>query len=317
MGIVMTPREAIAAAIRFEPYESPVPHLELEFQLADEMFGEHAIRWLEFQTIPKHKRRDELVRNARLWIRIADALGWNAITGIHWLPVDEQVETFRLIREMSGDKYMLTTGLTGTQGIPSSEEMEPLITKMGEDPDGMMADMEALCCRAIKDIEVLTAGGADLVFLLTDYAYNQGPFFSPATFRKYVSPFAKRCVEAVHKGGAFAVQHSDGNLTLLMDQMLEWGLDGLQSIDPMAGMDIAEVRVRVGRKWCLFGNVNCAYLQHGTPQQIEESARYCLTHGPLDGTGYVYTSSNCIFEGLPPENYRAMLAVREEWARKH
>lgn len=311
----MTPRESILAALRFEPIEGPYPHLELEFQLADEMFGEHAIRWLEFETIPKHKRRDELVRNANLWVRIAEALNWSAITGIHWLPVEEQVETFRLIREISGDKFMLTTGLTGSQGIPSSEEMEPLVTKMAEDPDGFMADMEALCERAIKDIEALTAGGAELVFLLTDYAYNQGPFFSPGMFRKYVSPFAKKCVEAIHKGGAFAIQHSDGDLNMLLDQMLGWGLDGLQSIDPMAGMDIRKVRERVGRQWCLFGNVNCAYLQHGTPEQIAESAHYCLEHGPLDGTGYVYTSSNCIFEGVPPENYRTMLAIREAWPR--
>lgn len=311
----MTPREAIIAAIRFEPYEGLVPHLELEFQLADEMFGEHAIRWQEFETIPKHMRRDELVRNARLWIRIAEAFGWNAITGIHWLPVEEQVETFRLIREMSGDRFLLTTGLTGSQGIPSSDEIGPLMTKMAEDPGGLMADLEALCTRAIHDIEVLTSGGADLVFLLTDYAYNQGPFFSPAMFRKYVSPFSKRLVEAVHQSGAFAVQHSDGNLTMILDQMLEWGLDGLQSIDPMAGMDIKTVRETVGRRLCLFGNVNCAYVQHGTREQIEESARYCLTHGPLDGTGYVYTSSNCIFEGVPPENYRTMLGVREAWPR--
>ncbi|HEY3412118.1 MAG TPA: uroporphyrinogen decarboxylase family protein [Armatimonadota bacterium] len=312
---MMTPRAAIEAAIRFEPYDGPVPHLELEFQLADEMFGEHAIRWREFETIPKHKRRDELVRNARLWIRIAEGLGWNAITGIHWLPVEEQIETFRLIREFSGDRFMLTTGLTGSQGIPSSDEIGPLVAKMAEDPDSLMEDLEALCAGAIRDIEALTAGGADLVFLLTDYAYNQGPFFSPAMFRRYVSPFAKRCVDAIHKGGAFAIQHSDGDLTMLLDQMLEWGLDGLQSIDPMAGMDIAAVRAKVGKRWCLFGNVNCAYLQHGTADQIEESARYCLEHGPVDGTGYVYTSSNCIFEGVPPENYRTMLAVREAWTR--
>jgi hypothetical protein len=34
----MTPRERLLAALRFEPYEGPVPHLELEFQLAEELF---------------------------------------------------------------------------------------------------------------------------------------------------------------------------------------------------------------------------------------------------------------------------------------
>jgi uroporphyrinogen decarboxylase len=297
------------SALRFQPYEGLVPHVELEFQLAREMFGEEVIRFQQYETIPVHRRRDELVRNARLWVRIAEALGWSGITGIHWLPVDAQIETFALIREIAGDRFLLTTGLTGTQGIPSSDEIGPLITKMAEDPDGFMADMEALCARAEADIRALTQGGAELVFLLTDYAYNQGPFFSPAMFRKYISPFAKRCVQAIHEGGAFAVQHSDGDLTMLLDEMMTWGLDGLQSIDPMAGMDIAKVRARVGDRLCLFGNVDCSRLQHGTFAEIEASARYCLDRGPLNGTGYVYTSSNCIFEGVPPENYVHMLRL--------
>lgn len=313
----MTPRERAIAALRFQPYEGPVPHTELEFQLGPEMFGEAPIPYLGFDSIPRHKRRDELVRNARFWIRVAEAFDWSIITGIHWLPVDAQVETFSLIREMSGDRYMLSTGLTGTMGIPSSEEIGPLISKIADDYEGVLADFEALCQKALDDIRILTANGAELVFLLTDYAFKTGTFFSPRMFRRLVSPFSVRLVQAIHEGGAFAVQHSDGNLMGVMDQMLEWGLDGLHSIDPMAGMDIRTVRERVGNRLCLFGNVDCSLVQAGTHEEIEASARYCLEHGPWNGTGYVYNSSNCIFEGVPPENYRAMLSVRDAWTREH
>jgi len=313
----MTPRERITAAIKFQPYEGPVPHLELEYQLAKEMFGEEVIRFQQYEHIPKHQRRDELVRNAKLWVRIAEALGWDAITGIHWLPVDAQIESFALIREIAGDRFLLTTGLTGTQGIPSSDEIGPLITKIAGDTEGLMEDLEKLCDDAITDIRALTEGGADLVFLLTDYAFNNGTFFSPRMFARLVSPFSKRLVEEIHKGGAFAVQHSDGNLLGVLDQMLEWGLDGLHSLDPLAGMDIKVIREKVGDRLCLFGNVDCSKVHTGTHAEIEESARYCLENGPLDGTGYVYTSSNCIFEGIPPENYRFMLSIRDAWAKEH
>ena len=38
-AVMMTPRERLRAALRFEPYDGPVPHLELEFQLAEELLG--------------------------------------------------------------------------------------------------------------------------------------------------------------------------------------------------------------------------------------------------------------------------------------
>jgi uroporphyrinogen decarboxylase len=309
----MTPKQIATAALTFQPYEGPPPHMELEFQLAPQLVGEEVIRWQMFKDIPKHKRRDELVRNARLWIQIAEKLDWAVITGIHWLPVDAQIETVALIREMVGDKYMLATGLTGTQGIPSSEEMNPLITRMSEDIEGLEEDLGKMCDQAASDIRELTAGGIDIVFLLTDYAFNSGPFFSPRMFRRLVTPFSKRLVETIHEGGAFAVQHTDGNLMLVMDQMLDWGLDGLHSIDPMAGMDIREIRAMASNRLCLFGNVDCSKVQAGTFDEIEESALYCLEHGPLNGTGFFYATSNCIFEGVPLENYMWMLEVRRRW----
>jgi hypothetical protein len=66
-----------------------------------------------------------------------------------------------------------------------------------------------------------------------------------------------------------------------------------------------------------MGNVDCSKLQSGTEAEIEASARYCLEHGPVDGTGYVFCSSNCIFEGVPLASYRRMLQVRDEWYAPH
>jgi uroporphyrinogen decarboxylase len=48
--------------------------------------------------------------------------------------------------------------------------------------------------------------------------------------------------------------------------------------------------------------VHCAHLQTGTPAQIRESAEYCLTHGKPGG-GYLFSTSNCVFRGMPLESY--------------
>lgn len=277
------------------------------------MFGERTLWGHEYEALPKHARRGALVQNAKLWIRVAERFGYNVITGLHWLPLDAQAESFGIVRELSGDKYMLSANQDGTQEIPNGERMLDLSIRMADEPDALLAELDGRCNRSIANCNALIEAGAEIIFMCSDYCFNSGPFLSPRMFRRFVTPFLKRQVDAIRSAGAFSVKHTDGNLWPIMDQLLECKPDGLHSIDPMAGMDIRKVRETVGDTVCLFGNVDCSRLQSGTAEEIEVSARYCLEHGPLNGTGYVFASSNCIFKGVPEQAYIGMLAVRDAW----
>ena len=98
----------------------------------------------------------------------------------------------------------------------------------------------------------------------------------------------------------------------VLDQILEIGPHVLQSIDPMAGMDIAKVKQATYGRLALMGNVQCSLLQDGPDEAIRTSALYCLEHGSPGG-GYIFSSSNTIFTGLPLSNYEYMLTVFGEF----
>lgn len=311
----MTPREKLKAALEFQPYEGLPPHLELEFQLSEEVFGERPI-WFDFETIPGHKRRDELVRNARLWIRVAEAFDYSVILGTNWMPPEAQVETFEIVRELSGDRYMLCAFRDPTLAIPNGQDMASLSFRIADDPDGLMAEQEDRLEQEIAVTRELIQAGAEIVFMCSDYCFNSGPFLSPRMFRRFVTPYLKRFVKAVREEGAYTVKHTDGNISPILDQLLECRPHALHSIDPMAGMDIRQVRAQVGDTVCLMGNVDCSRLQSGTSEEIIASAEYCLEHGPWNRTGYVYASSNCVFQGVPFQSYRTMLEVRSRWSSK-
>ena len=74
----------------------------------------------------------------------------------------------------------------------------------------------------------------------------------------------------------------------------------------MAGVDIAEVKRLYGKRICLIGNVNCALMQTGTEEEILESCRYAMESGKPGG-GYIFSTSNCIFKGMPTRSYDLML----------
>jgi uroporphyrinogen decarboxylase len=108
--------------------------------------------------------------------------------------------------------------------------------------------------------------------------------------------------------GAIIIVHSDGNLLPVLDQMLSTEPHVLHSIDPMAGMDIAQVKRIADGKVGLMGNVQCSLLQDGPREAIRESALYCLKHASPGG-GYIFSTSNSIFAGMPLENYEYMIEV--------
>jgi uroporphyrinogen decarboxylase len=97
-----------------------------------------------------------------------------------------------------------------------------------------------------------------------------------------------------------------------MEELLSCGFDVLQSLDPQAGIDLADMKKRFGHRICLAGNVNCGMIHSGTREEVANDSRRALKEG-MPGGGFIFMSSNTIFEGVPLENYMAMWEVwREE-----
>jgi uroporphyrinogen-III decarboxylase len=97
--------------------------------------------------------------------------------------------------------------------------------------------------------------------------------------------------------GFYTIKHTDGNIMPIVDQIVQTGPHAPHSLDPQGGVDIAEVKRRVGRDLCLIGNVNCGLMDTGTDEQVRESARYALKHG-MPGGGYIFSTSNCVYTGM-------------------
>ena len=153
--------------------------------------------------------------------------------------------------------------------------------------------------------------GFDAVFWGTDYAYNAGPFLSPAMFREFILPYAKARTESVHSLGLPVIQHACGNNWALLDFFVEIGFECYQSIQNSAGMDLKLLKKRYGRKIALWGGVGVEKLVAGTPEDVAADVRYALRYGKPGG-GYIFGASHSIAVGTKYDNYMRML---EEFRR--
>ncbi len=172
-----------------------------------------------------------------------------------------------------------------------------------------MADVNiAVIRRAIR-------AGADTISLGDDYCANKGPLMSPDMFREFLLPHLKKAATVIHEEGARLIKHCDGNVWPLLDMMVNGGIDCLNPLEPVANMDIAEVKQKYGSRICLMGNIDCAELLcHGSENDVERAVKECVNKASAGG-GLIVSSSNSIHSGVKPENYSAMIKAVHKYGK--
>ena len=97
--------------------------------------------------------------------------------------------------------------------------------------------------------------------------------------------------------------------------LVDAGIDMLDPIDPVAGMDIGEIKRNYGHRIGIKGNIDCAgVLQNGTPEDVISATKACMKIASRGGR-HVLSSSNSIHSGVPPQNFIAMVETVHEFGR--
>lgn len=309
----MTPKErAIAALSLRQPDE--VPTFELVFFATQEAFGENfnpAPNWTELSDIEREKVSEH---NASLYIKIAERYDYSIIFENFAATGEHSIAIAKKIREMTGDDYLLVRHGDATYSIPDGDTMEEFFVSLFEKKDEMKQQSMNWVKGTLEGCKVFLDGGFDGFALCADYCYNSGPFLSPPMFREFITEPLAKLIAGYRKLGAWTIKHTDGDIMPVLDQLVECEPHALHSLDPMAGVDIAEVKRLVGDKVCLCGNVDCSKMQTGTREEVIASAEYAIKSGKPGG-GYIFCTSNCVFPGLPLERYELMMDVYRKYRK--
>lgn len=279
------------------------PHWELVYQISKETFGIHP-NDVDQQTWadPAAKLRARMDIQNEISLRLIEEHDWAiALPLNHYDPV-----TVADAKQTMGSRA-LVPGFEGS-GVFSTfnwQQMMDFVDKLYDQPAELHAMARAKCDQAKQMYRRLVEAGADFLVGTYDFGFNDSPFISPKHFQEFVTPYLAELVQEVHDLKRVLIMHSDGCLTSILDQIHATGIDGYQSVDPQGHMDIQVVRARYP-DWLLMGNVACNLLQDADEARIRESVRTCMTHGGV-GKRYIFSTSNCIFSGMPPTSYDIML----------
>ena len=153
------------------------------------------------------------------------------------------------------------------------------------------------------------------VLLGEDICTQRGPMVSPRFLEEVYAPSLRYGLEPLLEAGCKPVWHCDGDVRLILDMLLDCGIQGLQGFQPECGLTIeyiSEKRTREGKPLLIFGpRAVSTELPVCTPEQIHEKVRHAIDvcRGNAD---LVLFTSNTINPDVPLENIVAMYeAVRE------
>jgi uroporphyrinogen decarboxylase len=309
----MQPRERFIHALERKPLSGRVPHFELVFFLTMEVFGRvhpsHRSyhQWFQMEEKERQLHREDM---ADLFILTAEKFDHSAIF-LHPNPdtVDETIRLIDIIRERTGDRHYIMRHGDATFSIPDGDEMVGFSYRIADEPEKVKQEAQARVNVALDRAEQYAKhSGLDGFALCADYCFNTGPFLSPNMFSEFITPYLVQLIQGYRDLGFYVIKHTDGNIMPIIDQLLAANPHALHSLDPQAGIDMAEIKRDYGNRVCLIGNVNCGLMDTGTESEVIESAQYALQHG-APGGGYIFSTSNCIYTGMPLSRYQLILDI--------
>lgn len=207
---------------------------------------------------------------------------------------------------VSRDAFILAANLRGMENLLMDYAVNPHfaheITEMGVDYEMRLTEL------ALKN-------GADIITLADDYAWKKGPLMSPGHFREFILPGLTKMVKFIKENGAYCIKHTDGNIWPILEMIVEAGIDAINPLEPIAGMEIGRVKAAYGHKVCLVGNIDCGYiLSQASLEEVREAVRECIAKASPGG-GHIISSSNSLHSSIRPENYLAMIEATRELGR--
>jgi len=124
-----------------------------------------------------------------------------------------------------------------------------------------------------------------------DLAFRGGSIVNPKYYDKYLLPCYQEVADAIHSWGGKYILHSDGDITNLLDFIVESRFDGIQCLE-LPHVDPVLIKKKVGDKLCLSGNIDTGYvLVKGTKAEVEKAVLDAI-NAMGKGGGFMVSPSN-------------------------
>ncbi|HET6486144.1 MAG TPA: uroporphyrinogen decarboxylase family protein, partial [Spirochaetia bacterium] len=146
----------------------------------------------------------------------------------------------------------------------------------------------------------------DGILMYDDWGGQRGSLFGRERWVRFLKPRVQRVYGRIHAAGKIAIAHCCGNITELIPDLIDAGLDVLESVQPEA-MDPYALKREFGKDLTFWGGLGTqGLIPFGAPDQIrQEVRRLCAEMG--EGGGYILAPAKALQPETPTANALAVI----------
>ena len=152
-------------------------------------------------------------------------------------------------------------------------------------------------------------GKVDILRTHDDYGTQISMLFSLDMWKDFFMENTKRLVDLAHQYGAYFQQHSCGAVEPVIPLLIECGVDALEPVQKVAGLEPEHLAEAYGDHMTFHGGIDTqGLLPNGTPEQVQAETRHFMTTLGQNG-GYILMASQGFEGDVPIENIEAIYSV--------
>lgn len=174
------------------------------------------------------------------------------------------------------------------------------------EPKGFCWLRDAIVEYNLAIIDQWLARRVDGIYFSDDWGTQRALLIHPDDWRQFYKPAYRAMFERVRAGGAHVWMHLCGNVSAILPDLIELGLNVLNPVQPQA-MDIHALARAFGGQVCFNGGVDVqGVMVYGGPDDVRRAVHELVDlFGRFNG-GYIGSTSHSIMPETPLDNVIAL-----------
>jgi uroporphyrinogen decarboxylase len=190
----------------------------------------------------------------------------------------------------------------------------PLFIAMVEQPEWVIDMVNTMLDLSIALFDMVWEAGYhfDQVNWWNDMGYKGTQFMSVQMYRDLFKPADRKAAEWAHHKGLKVYYHSCGNVTPLVPELIDAGVDMLNPLEVKAGMDPLALKARYGPQLAFHGGLNATL--YDPPQRMWAEMERVIPVMKENG-GYVIGTDHSIPDSVSLDQYRQFVSLAKKLGR--
>jgi len=187
--------------------------------------------------------------------------------------------------------------------------LENALIKFMEDPEELEEIWDHLDVLLYSFIDECAKLPIDAIYFGDDWCDQRNCIIGPDRWRQLLKPRFEKLYARIHNAGFKTITHCCGSVEPLIPDLIEIGLDVLESVQPEAtNMNPYELKKRFGKNITFWGGLGCqSTITFGTPEDNRNEIRKLRSQMSVGG-GYILAPTKPLNSAVSLDN---LLAIYE------